>query len=193
MPHSALVLSTTRAQPSDAPPLPPTLLTLTVQIGKKMEFGTGVSWNAILEASAAAGKHPQAGPGSAGAGGTKPHGGAPAAAAAHALFVPDVSEHEGVNFFRPSASAGASHGSYLAVPLLGSRSEVLGLLGVDTVAAAGAAAVAAASGGASTAAGGPGAGAPGRALRLWKQPLGPTVAYLLAGRQPASHGVEGGI
>lgn len=95
-------------------------------VGQTLPYGTGVSWapiNAAVKAAATTAGSPAAG----------------TAAAAHAMLVQDVSERDGVHFFRGAAAA-ASHGSYLAVPLVGRDGQVVGLLGVDTLAAAAAAA-----------------------------------------------------
>jgi hypothetical protein len=92
------------------------------QVGQTMAFGSGVSWQPILAAAQAHARHrtqlrastsfsPSSHVRSA------PNPVAPA-------FVPDVSEKEGVVFFRPSPVNGASHGSYLAVPLVGAGGQV---------------------------------------------------------------------
>lgn len=97
--------------------------------GQVLPFGVGACWGTICEAAAVT---------------------SPAKAAAHALYIPNVSEHDSggggaataVHFFpggaaaaaATSASASSSRGSYAAVPLLGAGGTVVGLLGVDTIA-----------------------------------------------------------
>ncbi len=86
-----------------------------------MAFGSGVSWEPILAAAQAHSKHRAQLQASSSTPSSQAHANPSPVTPA---YVPDVSEQEGLLFFRPSAVNGASHGSYLAIPLVGVEGQV---------------------------------------------------------------------